>query len=276
MTSFKRWCFALNEWLPDLCLDWLSPLSFKWIDVRQPLPHSFPLNFLSALLGCLGVIWCDRPRCLRYGLRNQPWRPDDGAEGTSCRQRAAEPAAKTAPKDSRPIRTLHFSVAPRNRKAASKTRTRTGNLQSWGPKNLQCPMLTHVQLQKVHRPFTSKTMLYHGLPLVYRFFFHVKLAGSCGCSLWQYSEHGVGPPRKRTTTFDQSPFWMFIPQNLVFIGWQRDAYPQGAGQSPHFLPQRYLSQPPHVHLLTSERMLQMPLFAGLSEAAWEAGDINMW
>lgn len=31
----------------------------------------------------------------------------------------------------------------------------------------------------------------------------------------------------------------------------------------------YLSQPPHVHLLTSERMLQMPLFAGLSEAAWE-------
>lgn len=32
----------------------------------------------------------------------------------------------------------------------------------------------------------------------------------------------------------------------------------------------YLSQPPHVHLLTSERMLQMPLFAGLSEAAWEA------
>eukprot|EP00438_Fugacium_kawagutii_P000643 Skav215313 [mRNA] locus=scaffold2444:89308:98971:+ [translate_table: standard] len=32
----------------------------------------------------------------------------------------------------------------------------------------------------------------------------------------------------------------------------------------------YLSQPPHVHLLTSERMLQMPLFTGLSETAWEA------
>ena len=31
----------------------------------------------------------------------------------------------------------------------------------------------------------------------------------------------------------------------------------------------YLSQPPHVHLLTSERMLQMPLFAGISETIWE-------
>ncbi|CAK9075520.1 cGMP-dependent protein kinase (PbPKG) [Durusdinium trenchii] len=31
----------------------------------------------------------------------------------------------------------------------------------------------------------------------------------------------------------------------------------------------YLSQPPHVHLLTSERMLQIPLFAGISESAWE-------
>ncbi|CAJ1419536.1 unnamed protein product [Effrenium voratum] len=31
----------------------------------------------------------------------------------------------------------------------------------------------------------------------------------------------------------------------------------------------YLSQPPHVHLLTAERMLQSPLFAKLSEPVWE-------
>ena len=140
------------------------------------------------------------------------------------------------------LRTLHLFVSPRNRKAASKTKTRTGNLQSWsswhqGPKKSSVPNVNTCPASKssqaIHIQNDALPWPTIGLPF---FFSHVKLAGSCGCSLWQYSEHGVAPPRKRTTTFDQSPFWMFIPQNLVFIGWQRDAYPQGAGQSPHFLP----------------------------------------